>query len=269
MANRWRVQWILARSERGPHQTPSVPHMAVQGWRRTSTDDRRPASPPETFGEPVSLTSTGRVIHMESGGRRRAHRTGQPTGSIVARKSDRAARRSRMGARHHAATLPRIAGSPDPTGQRPSARTVLSLRRATDRPHASSTSVHRRSRVAGIFGDLLPDFHRFTFRVVLPEATSIPPGYASRELSQALEPFERPNRVQIVQGVYQRWQAIAALTESPESNALDSLSLRDGQSQDDRCHIHSEGGAAVVKSLTWRPVWERQCIPRSRVEIPL
>jgi hypothetical protein len=77
-------------------------------------------------------------------------------------------------------------------------------------------------QVVEIFGGMLPDFHRrSTFRTVIAAATSDPPEYASLdELAAQLVPYERPNRVEIVQAVYRRWREIAA-TLPAESGALD------------------------------------------------
>jgi len=75
-------------------------------------------------------------------------------------------------------------------------------------------------RVGEIFRELLPQFHvTSTFNVVLQKTAARPPGYASvRELSRALEPFERPNRTDIVRAVYQRWRAMGA---KPTPGSLD------------------------------------------------
>ena len=99
---------------------------------------------------------------------------------------------------------------------------------ALTRPQHPATAV---PRVAHLFGDMLPDFHRrTTFQAVIAEATSDPPGYASLEaLAEALAPFERPHRVEIVRGVYQRWRLAAATALPPESDALD-IFLSEGPS---------------------------------------
>jgi len=91
---------------------------------------------------------------------------------------------------------------------------------ALTRPQHPATAV---PRVAELLGEMLPDFHRrTTFRAVIAQATSDPPGYASLEqLAQALAPFERPHRDEIVRGVYQRWRVIAATALPAESDALD------------------------------------------------
>ncbi len=191
--------------------------------------------------------------------------TGQPTGSIVSLADIKASGVTFEWFEALATTLQLchgIAESPEPTGPTTLSPDTVFIAPAGDvialtHPQHPSTAV---PRVAGIFGDLLPDFHRrSTFRVVLAEATSIPPGYASlAELAQALEPFERPNRVQIVQGVYQRWQAIAALTESPESDALDSFLSETVKAKTVVVASIPKAAAAVVKSLAWRPIWQRQ-----------
>ena len=73
----------------------------------------------------------------------------------------------------------------------------------------------RRTPVQG-FGELLrtilpEDIFPVPLRLVVSQAVSTPPLYPSlKEFSQAIEYFERPNRTELIRGVYQRWTMMPA-----------------------------------------------------------
>jgi hypothetical protein len=108
--------------------------------------------------------------------------------------------------------------------------------------------------IVRIFSEMLPDFHRrSTFRAVIADATSVPPGYASLgELADVLAQFERPNRVEIVETVYRRWRAIAGMA-APDSSALDVfLSETTGATSMGTAPVPKAARLArVLKSLAW------------------
>jgi hypothetical protein len=133
-------------------------------------------------------------------------------------------------------------------------------------------------QVVEIFGGMLPDFHRrSTFRTVIAAATSDPPEYASLdELAAQLVPFERPNRVEIVQGVYRRWREIAATTLPAESGALDvfisetAIPKTPAGSQIPKAakpRVVKTRGARTraVKELVSQVVWRVRLVPWRRV----
>jgi len=74
-------------------------------------------------------------------------------------------------------------------------------------PRSGATAVQQ---VAEVTRDLFTDGDvPTTLRLTLSQAASDPPFYASlKELSQALEYFERPNRISLIQGVFERWKGL-------------------------------------------------------------
>ena len=85
-------------------------------------------------------------------------------------------------------------------------------------PHDPGTTAETVVHIGHIISQLLPD-HDFMFlrdRLVA-KATATPPVYRSiDELSEALEYYERPNRHELIQAVYQRWvQGDAPVVPAP------------------------------------------------------
>ncbi|PWT85093.1 MAG: hypothetical protein C5B57_03635 [Blastocatellia bacterium] len=95
---------------------------------------------------------------------------------------------------------------------------------ASDGPQPPTAAVRC---VGEVLSKILPsnDFMNLRSRIV-PKAASPTPFYASvKELSDALAYYERPNRYQIIQAVFERWQTLPPpiVPVQPRSNDVDVL----------------------------------------------
>jgi len=108
--------------------------------------------------------------------------------------------------------------SPDDVFIHPDGRVMANRKLRGD-----AADLHPVQRIARLLRDLLPDAFPMPLRLALTQAISSPPLYESlKDFSDALQYFERPNRVAVIRAVYQRWR------DSPApADAVGAMPARD------------------------------------------